>query len=198
MLSVHLFCLFFSKPQDPKDPEDVLEEQSDQMSIVGFSQPPSVLKTSAVFVLWRLLTFHGHTDNYSASSASTQNISYLVCPWFYHWGVQLFTSGPVCPRANNRHTHDSPKFTYNPRRPGWRHAGNVTRATAPAGLSEQSLWTHTGINMLSQPSDWYQRVSQWVSEGNRGMWMRMKPQRKSTDPHSRLYCTVPKTFNAVS
>lgn len=52
-----------------------------------------------------------------------------------------------------QHTHHSVKFTYYPRRPGWRHAGNVTRAAVPAELSEQSLWTHTSINMLSQPSD---------------------------------------------
>lgn len=34
MLLVNLFCFF--KARDTKNPEDVLEEQSDQMSIVGF------------------------------------------------------------------------------------------------------------------------------------------------------------------
>lgn len=132
--------------------------------------------TRAGFVPWRLLTVPRHTESYSeclgTHTHTKQQVSsaHLILSM---WCPALHFTCPACTYAHNRHSNTHTQWLYiPPKEAGWRHATNVTHthSRVPGRLSKWSLWTHTSANMLSEPTDSDQRVSQWVAEEKGRFW----------------------------
>lgn len=174
MLSVHLFCFFETQKTQTKFKKSSLIKYP----LWGVFQPPSVLKTSAVFVPWTLLTFHGHTDNHS--DCFHTKTSKAVCTWFCQWGVQLLTSHVLLVLMQTTHNNTQWIIWHTPQR--LQSCLNSLCEPTPAQICRHSLQIE---------------IREWVSEclrntGGCGCGWASKEKNWST-----FSATVPKQFITV-
>lgn len=175
MLSVHLFCFIETQKTQTKFKKSSLIKYP----LWGVFQPPSVLKTSAVFVPWTLLTFHGHRDNHS--DCFHTKTSKAVCTWFCQWGVQLLTSHVLLVLMQT--THNNTQWIYVPPEKACcqydtRHS--ACRAAWTVSVNpHQRKYAVTAFRLRSESES----VSVWGEQEDVDA---DEPQRKRTDPHSQL------------